>query len=285
MLGVALVLSPLIQVFLAFGTMGASITPIRYVPALMLQYAIQFLALCVPASAARVGLEVRFFQRFGVSPTGAVSVGMIDSFSGFIVQILLFVGISLSALPGFSSTPSATSESSSDSSSSGPSLAALFLVLIVLGAVITMVVPRWRKRALQVVPRAKAALKAQSGEARHALSVLRHPGKAASMIGGNLGAQFLQAFILLICLNAFGQTAHMSQMILINTFVSLFAGLMPVPGGMGVAEAGYTAGLTAIGIPSAVAVSTAIAFRLVTFYLPPLWGAPAMGWMRRHSYV
>jgi hypothetical protein len=28
-----------------------------------------------------------------------------------------------------------------------------------------------------------------------------------------------------------------------------------------------------------------IHFRLVTFYLPPLWGSVAMGWLRRHHYV
>ena len=47
---------------------------------------------------------------------------------------------------------------------------------------------------------------------------------------------------------------------------------MPVPGGVGVAEAGYIAGLQAIGIESTIAISTALSFRLVTFYLPPLWG-------------
>jgi uncharacterized membrane protein YbhN (UPF0104 family) len=54
---------------------------------------------------------------------------------------------------------------------------------------------------------------------------------------------------------------------------------------MGVAEAGYTAGLQAIGIPAPIAVSTAITFRLVTFYLPPIWGSVAMRWLRRHEYV
>ena len=105
------------------------------------------------------------------------------------------------------------------------------------------------------------------------------------MLGGNLGAQLLQAAVLALCLHAFGQTAHFSQLILINTAVSLFAGLMPVPGGMGVAEAGLTVGLQAIGVPSAIAVSTAITFRLVTFYLPPIWGAAAMRWLRRNEYV
>jgi uncharacterized membrane protein YbhN (UPF0104 family) len=65
----------------------------------------------------------------------------------------------------------------------------------------------------------------------------------------------------------------------------LLAGLMPVPGGMGVAEAGFTAGLQAIGIDSATAMSTAIAFRLVTFYLPPLWGSYGMRWLRKRQYV
>ena len=64
----------------------------------------------------------------------------------------------------------------------------------------------------------------------------------------------LQAVVLGICLAAFGESAALSQLILINTAVSLFAGLMPVPGGMGVAEAGYTAGLQAIGIPAPIAV-------------------------------
>ena len=77
----------------------------------------------------------------------------------------------------------------------------------------------------------------------------------------------------------------LAALILVNTFVSLFAGFMPVPGGVGVAEAGFTAGLMAIGVPDAAATSTAIAFRLVTFYLPPLWGAGAMRWLRRHDYL
>jgi uncharacterized membrane protein YbhN (UPF0104 family) len=39
------------------------------------------------------------------------------------------------------------------------------------------------------------------------------------------------------------------------------------------------------GRPSATAMSTAIAFRMVTYYLPPVWGAIAMRWLRQHSYL
>ena len=63
--------------------------------------------------------------------------------------------------------------------------------------------------------------------------------------------------------------------------VILFAGFMPVPGGMGVAEAGYTAGFVALGIPHPAAMSAAIAYRLVTYYLPPIWGGISMKWLRK----
>jgi uncharacterized membrane protein YbhN (UPF0104 family) len=71
----------------------------------------------------------------------------------------------------------------------------------------------------------------------------------------------------------------------VNTAVSLFAGFMPVPGGVGVAEAGYTTCLVAIGIPHAAALSTAMSFRLVTFYLPPIWGTIATRWLRRNAFI
>jgi len=77
----------------------------------------------------------------------------------------------------------------------------------------------------------------------------------------------------------------MAELILVNSIADLFAGFMPVPGGMGVAEAAYTAGLVALGVPNAAAISTAIAFRMATYYLPPVWGAVAMRWLRQHAYL
>ena len=286
-LWVALCMSPFVQAAFAFSTIGASMARLRYIPVLMLQYAIQFIALTLPSTAARLALSVRFFQRFGVPPGTAISMGMIDSFSGFTVQVALLLIITLSNLPGLTAPlrGSESSSSSSDSTSSSPSLLAVLAVLIVVGAVVTLLVPRLRRRAMGRIPAIRQTLREQLDSAKSGLEVLRHPSKVATMLLGNLAAQVIQASILGVCLYAFGGSAHLSQLILINTGVSLFAGLMPVPGGMGVAEAGYTAGLQAIGIDSAVAMSTAIAFRLVTFYLPPIWGSYGMRWLRTRQYV
>ncbi|MGZ8578383.1 MAG: lysylphosphatidylglycerol synthase transmembrane domain-containing protein [Actinomycetota bacterium] len=282
----ALLVTPVVQVAQAFSTIGASIHPVGFGPVLMLQYAIQFIQLAVPSSAARVALEIRFFQRMGIETGGAASIGLIDSVSGFAIQMLLILIITLSGLASLSLS-SSNSSSSGGSSSGDPAgnVWVLLVVLLVLAVIIGLAVPRYRAVIKEAVPRYRAMLRDQASEAVVALRVLRHPKNVGMLFGGNLVAQVLLAIILGLCLKAFGHDATLAQLILINTIVSLFAGFMPVPGGMGVAEAGYTAGLEAIGIPSAAAMSTAIAFRLVTFYLPPIWGGLSMRWLRRHSFV
>ncbi len=281
----ALVLTPTVQIAYSFSTLGASKTQLRYWPVLMLQYAIQFIAIVVPATAARLALEIRFFQRFGIEPGAALSIGIIDSGSGFAVQITLILLIVLSGLPGLTSSITSSSSTTTSTASSTPSILALAIVLLVASVVVALVVPRLRRRIFSEVPRARAALREQAVAARGELVVFRQPKKVGQLLTGNFGAQVLQAGVLGLCLLAFGGTAHLSQLILINTLVNLFAGLMPVPGGIGVAEAGYIAGLQAIGVPSSVAVSTSIAFRLLTFYLPPLWGGFSMRWLKKHEYV
>ena len=286
LLGAALVVSLTAAIFFAYSTIGATTVSLRYVPVLMLQYALQFIAVALPATAARIAMDIRFFQSFGVSAGASVSIGMIDSFSGFVVQVVLLIVILLSGLPGFTQPLSAPQDSSSASAaSSSPSLLVLTVAIGLFSLVVVLVVPHLRRAFVARMRIAWVAVIEQARNAKGALDVLRHPKNVMQMLGGNLGGQVVQAIVLGVCLSAFDESASLSQLILINTAVSLFAGLMPVPGGIGVAEAGYTAGLMAVGVPSSVALSTAIAFRLVTFYLPPRWGSFAMKWLRQRSYL
>jgi uncharacterized membrane protein YbhN (UPF0104 family) len=287
-LAAALALSPVVPVAQAVATLGASFRPLRFGPVLMLQYAIQFIALAVPSSAARLALDIRFFGRTGIQGGAAVAIGVIASVCGFVVQVLLIVVIGLSGLASLDlggSETTATASTSGSSSSDGAPLLVLTAALVVAGVIVTLAVPKYRTAVTQAVPRYRAMLGSQASSAATALRVLRSPPKIAMIFAGNLGAQLLQAVILGLCLGAFGHHATLAELVLVNTIASLFAGFMPVPGGMGVAEAAYTAGLVALGVPSAAAMSTAIAFRMVTYYLPPIWGAIATRWLRAHSYL
>jgi uncharacterized membrane protein YbhN (UPF0104 family)/tRNA A-37 threonylcarbamoyl transferase component Bud32 len=287
-LAAATLLSPVIPVAQTVATLGASFRPLRFGPVLMLEYAIQFIALAVPSSAARLALDVRFFGRNGIEGGAALSIGVIASVCGFITQVLLVLVTSLSGLASLDlggGDVTATSSTSDSSESGGHRLLILAAVLVVLGLLATLAVPRHRHAVREAVPRYREMLRAQASSAATALRVLRSPSKVVMIFAGNLAAQLLQAVILGLCLRAFGHHATLAELILVNTLASLFAGFMPVPGGMGVAEAAYTAGLVALGVANAPAMSTAIAFRMVTYFIPPVWGAVAMRWLRQHAYL
>ena len=204
----ALALSPAVPVAQAFATLGASFRPLRFGPVLMLEYAVQFIALAVPSSAARLALDVRFFGRNGIDGGGALSIGVIASVCGFITQVLLIVLISLSGLASLDlgGGDAATSSAGGSSSSGGHRLLILTAVLIIVGVAVTLAVPRYRDAVRQAVPRYRALLRAQASSAVTALRVLRSPSKVAMIFTGNLGAQLLQAVILGLCVGRSGAT-------------------------------------------------------------------------------
>jgi uncharacterized membrane protein YbhN (UPF0104 family) len=263
-----LLIVPLVPVAESFGTLGATTLPLRLGPVIVLEYAIQFIALAVPSSAARIAVNVRFFQRQGAPAAQALTIGLIDSVFGFVVQVLLLIVIVVSGL--------VTLDLSLDGLNVDPTGKLLVLVgiLVVAAVVVAFTVPRIRR-----------PIAARIGEARPALAVIRSPIKLAGLLGGNFVAQFLLALILGATVVAFGESATLAELLLTNTLVSLFSGVMPIPGGIGVSEAAIAFCLTAIGIPGATAAAIAIVFRLLTFYLPPIWGGFAMRWLRKQAYL
>ena len=267
-LWVGMVIVPLVPVAEAFGALGATMLPLRLGPVIALEFAIQFIALAVPSSAARVAVNVRFFQRQGAPAAQALTIGLIDSVFGFVVQVLLLMVIVFSGL--------VTLDLSLDGLNFDPTGKLLVLVgiLLVVAAVVALTVPKIRR-----------PIAAKIAEARPALAVIRSPIKLAGLLGGNFVAQFLLALILGATVRAFGESATLAELLLTNTLVSLFSGVMPIPGGVGVSEAAIAFCLTALGIPSATAAAIAIVFRLLTFYLPPIWGGFAMRWLRRQAYL
>ena len=72
---------------------------------------------------------------------------------------------------------------------------------------------------------------------------------------------------------------------MVNIGASVLAGLIPVPGGVGAAEATLTAVLVAFGVNESTAFAIAITHRLYTSYLSPVWGYLALQWLRRHGYL
>ena len=153
------------------------------------------------------------------------------------------------------------------------------IAMIILGALIVAVL------IVIFIPSVRKRVTTPFRQMKDALQVLRIPGKVLDLIGGNLASEILFATTLAIVTRAFGYELPLSTFILINTIVSLFSSLIPVPGGIGVTEAGLTLGLTAAGVPEDTAFAIALAHRFITFYLPPIWGVMSYKWLVKHRFI
>jgi len=114
---------------------------------------------------------------------------------------------------------------------------------------------------------------------------LRSPRRGLMLLGGNLGSEVLFATALGIFARAFGFDIALGELLLISIGVGLLSGLIPVPGGIGVAEGGLTFGLVQAGVPEEIAFAAVLLYRLSTFYLPPIWGFFAMRWLERNEHL
>lgn len=77
---------------------------------------------------------------------------------------------------------------------------------------------------------------------------------------------------------------------LLQAFLALTIGvaaiaITPTPGGLGGAEAGLAAGLTGMGVPAHQALSAALMYRLISFWLPIIPGFLALQFSIRRRYI
>jgi uncharacterized protein (TIRG00374 family) len=269
----AALLAQVPRVFQAVSTLGAAPIPLPLGPVYALQLAISYINLAIPSSAARIAVNIRFFQRHGVPPGSAVAVGAIDGFSGFVVQILLLSSILLFT------NASLDLDINLGEGGSAASRLLVTVVLVAIGAIaLVLVVPKWRRA---VLGKAGELLH----EARAALRGVRSSRRLLMLFGGNLAAELLFSAALGAMALALGYHVPYLELILINESVALFAGLMPIPGGIGVTEGALTIGLTAAGVPQSAAFAIAIMYRVASFYLPPIWGWFAFRWLQRNKHL
>jgi uncharacterized protein (TIRG00374 family) len=116
-------------------------------------------------------------------------------------------------------------------------------------------------------------------------TIATEPRKIFYVLTGSLLSQLFVALALGASLHAVGEQESLATLLVVITAASIIGAAVPVPGGLGVVEAGLIAGLTAAGVPQPQAVAAVFIQRLFTAYLPPIWGWVTLAWMRRREYV
>jgi uncharacterized protein (TIRG00374 family) len=252
--------------------LGAATGQLPYGRCVALETSNTFTAL-VGGNVAVFALRVRFFQRQGYDAEAAVSAGAIASTASWTVKTLLFL-IAIPFAAGSFHAPSG----------SGDHEAAVWIVLAVIiaagiAATLIALVPILRRLVSRSIRPHLLNIWA------NVKTIASEPHKIVYVLAGSTLAQLLVIFALGASLHAVGQHASIATLITVNTVAAIVGGAVPVPGGLGVVEAGLIAGLTSAGIPQDQAVAAVLIQRFFTSYLPPVWGWATLAWMRRREYV
>ncbi|HMK10870.1 MAG TPA: flippase-like domain-containing protein, partial [Acidimicrobiales bacterium] len=252
----------------ALSLTGAVPTNIPYAPTVALESGIKFVNLTVPSSAGRIAVNIRYLQKQGLSSTSAVAAGALDGVAGTIVEVTLLLII----LPFMHLDLSA--DAGSDTSALGWIVIA-FVIAVAAAALVLIIKKSWRQKLWHTLRDAFESLKV----------VLVAPAKLVRLFGGNILTELGWAITLAASAHAYGADLGLAQALVVNMCASVFASVMPVPGGIGVAEASLAAGMIAFGVPSSEAYAAALTHRLATFYLPPIWGWFSLRYLTRKGYL
>jgi uncharacterized membrane protein YbhN (UPF0104 family) len=270
--GVGLLIAQVPRFFQAVSALGAAPIPVPLGRLYGLQLAQSYIALTIPGGAARIAMNIRFFQRHGLAPGSALAVGAMDSLGGFLGQMILLGLILL------------FSEASLDLDLDSSTTDGLIRLITVLGSIVLLIllvvvaVPRLRRAVI-------GRLRTLWTEAVGAIRGVASPRRLGLLFGGNLATEILFAVALGSFALAMGYPIGLPELIFINVTVSLLAGIMPIPGGIGVVEGGLIFGLARAGMPEEAAFAAAILFRFATYYLPPIWGIFAFRSLEKNKHL
>ena len=245
-----------------FTYIGAAMTlraytsePLNAKDAVMVQVAASLVTLVAPAGIGPAALNLRFLQKRRVSTPVAVATVTLVQLAQFVTTIILLIGISL-----------ATGKIGSLSMPSGAVMVAIAIgVLAVAALFLVKPLRRWAAKKVrptidQVWPRL--------------VWLATHPSRIAYGFAGST----VQTIAFVACfggsLAAFGYSLPIVTLALAYLLSNSLGSVVPSPGGIGPVETALTTGLTVAGVPTSIAVSTAVLYRLLTF-----WGRVPLGWL------
>jgi uncharacterized membrane protein YbhN (UPF0104 family) len=262
---VALALSAVTYVGAAMSLSSFVTQRLNFVRTVLVQLAGSFVTLVTPAAVGGATLNVRYLQRRKIPAAVAVASVGVSQVVAFVLHIVLLVVFA--AIAGTGAT-----------SPIRPPRWAYFVVagLVVLAGIV-LALPAGRRLV-------RARLSPTFGQViPRLIEVAQRPRKLAEGIGGMLLLSLAYIMCLAACVAAFGRSVPFGRIGFVYLTGSAIGSIIPTPGGLGAVEAALTAGLTAAGVPGAVAVSAVLLFRLVTFWLPVPAGWAALNYLERHE--
>lgn len=231
------------------------------------QMASGFTAVSMPAGVGPAFVNLQFLRKSGYRNTAATAImsAVWRCRAGTTIILLLLIGIFTGRNTLSGMIPTNT----------------LILVITIVALVISaaMAIPPVRhivtEKYLPIV----------NSYARSLVNVLSHPKKLAFGILGALVLNISTGLGFWIALMAFGCHTNPVETTFIFLLANTLGSAVPTPGGLGAVEAALSVAFTAVGIPSTIAVSATLVYRIAFYWLRIPMGAVAMKWLDRHNLI
>lgn len=236
--------------FLAFQSLA-------YGKTILVELAATFVNRLLPGGLGALGTNYAYLRRRHHSGTQAATIVGINNLLGLLGHGLI-LAIALVIMPGH--LPAAMH---------GRNHATRMIIELLVGiglVTIAAALVFGRSRFAKVV-----------AELRHqVLSYQRRPWRLAAALTTSMLLTLSNVLSLWCCALALGVHLSFTLLLLIFSFGLGTGTATPTPGGLGGFEAGLTAGFIAYHVPGSTALAIALLYRLISYWLPLLAGAPAL---------
>jgi uncharacterized membrane protein YbhN (UPF0104 family) len=234
----------------------------------LVQLSTAFVGVAMPPTVGHVAVNARYLHNEGVDEGSISAAVTLSQLVNIVTTVLMLVVIGLltgSGLSRFNIAP-------------GTNL--VIGLAVIAGAIAVLLsVPATREKLIGLIwPHLRRAWP-------RLLDAVSQPARLARSAGANLllTVAYLIAFI--AALRSVGAQPAILPAAIVYLAGNAVGAAAPTPGGLGGVEAVLVAGLTAMGIPAAQAISGVLVFRVATFWLPILAGWLSYLWLQRRSIL
>ena len=237
------------------------------------QVAATFANHVLPGGSGGLAVNVRFLRRYGLSRGEAVGAVALNMMAGGVTHTVLLL-VALVAAPD-ALTAALGPGAPQRLAGHHPSWELAAVLAVPLAVLAGWAARRWGPGALRHVRDQLAVLSA----------VVRTPRRAAQLWGGSLAVPMLHCLTLYAVLLSLGGGVRFLPVALAYLAASSVSALVPSPGGFGALDVALVGGLVAVGAPSATALATVLAYRLLTVWVPLVPGACVLAVLLRRRVI
>lgn len=226
-----------------------------------------FTAVSMPAAAGPLTVNTIFLHKIGLDYTQAIATSTADTVAEFSTTFLMFLVLGL--FTGSSSLGNAL-----------PGKTILIVVGVLAGLIaVAMLIPPLRKYA---VTKWRPTIR---NYGRQILDLFSQPAVLLTSMLGSIVQNTTLAASFWMSLMAFGYNLNFIETLFLFLLSNAIGSAVPTPGGLGAVETVVSVAFTGVGVPSTIAVSATLLFRLATYWLRMILGYVYMRHMQKHGWL